>query len=414
MTDEKKTLVILAQPFQPDPASVGQHLTDVSVEMVRRGYKVVAYTSVRGYDDPSVRYRKREYFKSVEIRRLRFAGFGKKNLLYRSFGVASFILQSILRMLFMKNLDCVLFSTTPPMIGVAAVIAKKLRRVPIAYWAMDLNPDQLIMMGKLNENGPVARFLEVVNVLILRNSDSISTLDAYMAHRIGRRGESISKISIAPPWPHDNGLATPVDHTHNAFRRQHRIGRKLLIMYSGNHSFANPLTTLLEACVQFRDHDDVCFMFIGGGQGKAEVERYITDFDLHNALSLPYQPIEDLGRSLSAADVHVVTLGNGMVGVIHPCKIYGAMSVGRPILYIGPRPSHISDILENHSCGWHVNHGDVQGCIDVIDEIRKSNMETRKSMHVAARQFIRGTCTQSILCGNFCDTLESIFGHRIP
>jgi hypothetical protein len=30
--------------------------------------------------------------------------------------------------------------------------------------------------------------------------------------------------------------------------------------------------------------------------------------------------------------------GNG--GIIHPCKIYGAMTVARPILYFGPLLSH--------------------------------------------------------------------------
>ena len=35
-------------------------------------------------------------------------------------------------------------------------------------------------------------------------------------------------------------------------------------------------------------------------------------------------------RLLAArADVHVVSLGEKMVGIIHPCKIYGAMAVAR-------------------------------------------------------------------------------------
>ena len=63
-------------------------------------------------------------------------------------------------------------------------------------------------------------------------------------------------------------------------------------------------------------------------------------------MSLPYQPIAELKYSLTAADVHVVSLGEGMVGIIHPCKVYGAMTAGRPILFLGPRPSHVSDLLE--------------------------------------------------------------------
>ena len=117
-------------------------------------------------------------------------------------------------------------------------------------------------------------------------------------------------------------------------------------MYSGNHSPSNPLDTLLEAALAFRDDPDIRFLFVGGGIGKRRVEEFIREHGLTNALSLPYQPLSELRHSLSAADVHVVSLGEPMVGIIHPCKVYGAMAVARPVLYFGPSPSHVADLLE--------------------------------------------------------------------
>src|SRR5204863_7909491 len=111
-------------------------------------------------------------------------------------------------------------------------------------------------------------------------------------------------------------------------------------MYSGNHSPSNPLATLLHAAVHFKDDPTLRFLFVGGGLGKKEVEAVIAEHQLMNALSLPYQPLADLRYSLSAADIHVVSLGLDMVGIIHPCKIYGAMAVAKPTLSFGPRPSH--------------------------------------------------------------------------
>src|SRR5439155_1950251 len=117
--------------------------------------------------------------------------------------------------------------------------------------------------------------------------------------------------------------------------------------------------TLLDAAVRLKDDPGIKFLFVGGGIGKREVEQYIQQYNLSNVVSLPYQPLEDLRYSLSAADVHVVSLGGDMVGIIHPCKVYGAMAVARPILFLGPRPSHISDLLEQHEFGRHISHGDV-------------------------------------------------------
>src|SRR5688500_1362630 len=90
-----KTVLVISQTFVPDPASVGQHMADVAVELARRGHRVLVYTSARGYEDPSKIYAKRENLKGVEIRRLGFASFGKKSIGLRVLGTASFMLQAI-------------------------------------------------------------------------------------------------------------------------------------------------------------------------------------------------------------------------------------------------------------------------------------------------------------------------------
>ena len=39
-----KTFLVFSQTFVPDPASVGQHMADVCIEMARRGHRVRVYT----------------------------------------------------------------------------------------------------------------------------------------------------------------------------------------------------------------------------------------------------------------------------------------------------------------------------------------------------------------------------------
>src|SRR5688500_12275913 len=130
MAMHPKTLLVLSQVFVPDPASVGQHMADVAFEMAARGHRVLVYTSARGYENPSTIYPKRETIRGVEIRRLGFASFGKKNLLIRAFGTLSFMLQAIWIVLTTRKLGGIFFSTSPPLIGIAAMIGKWFRRVP--------------------------------------------------------------------------------------------------------------------------------------------------------------------------------------------------------------------------------------------------------------------------------------------
>ena len=108
-----------------------------------------------------------------------------------------------------------------------------------------------------------------------------------------------------------------------------------------------------------------------------------------NILCLPYQPLAELAGSLSAADLHVVVMGDPFVGLIHPCKIYNALAVGAPILYVGPESSHLSEILAalgSRVCARLV-HGDVDGCATQISRIADENQrgESKRYETVTAR-----------------------------
>src|SRR5882672_3179160 len=377
-------ILIISQVFIPDPASVGQHIADVAYELAKRNHRVLVYTSRRGFENPNAIYPARQIINNVEIRRLPFASFGKKNLLLRILGTATFMIQAFLRCLFTPRLAGIFFSTSPPMIGLVCTIAAAIRRVPTVYWAMDLNPDQLLALGKIKPTSFSTRLLEIVNKCILKHSNLIIALDRFMAKRLEDRRTIRHKLVTISPWPHESFIE-PVDPATNPFRLKHNLAGKFVFMYSGNHSPSNPLKTLLDAAVRLKDHPDIRFLFVGGGTGKKEVEQYIKDHNLTSVISLPYQPLADLRFSLSAADVHIVSLGSDMVGIIHPCKVYGAMAVSRPVLFLGPKPSHISDLLDRHNFGLHISHGEVDAAEKAIQTFFTTDRATLEQMGQTAQ-----------------------------
>ena len=64
--------VLLNQTFYPDVMSTGQHLSELAVELVTRGHQVTVITGRRAYDEPTVTFSKREYWRGVNI--IRVAG----------------------------------------------------------------------------------------------------------------------------------------------------------------------------------------------------------------------------------------------------------------------------------------------------------------------------------------------------
>ena len=401
---KRPVFLIVCQVYPPDPASVGQHVADVAGEMARRGYRVVVYTSARGYDDPSRIYPAQEVRDDVMVRRLPLSSFGKSSIAMRLFGQCLFLMQATVRGLFTRDLCGIMVSTSPPFCGVAGVVISRLRTVPLKYWVMDLNPDQMVAMGILRVRSFPVRLFDILNRWTLSRASDIVVLDRFMRERIYQKLDVGGEIVTLPPWPHEDKIED-VPRAQNPFRATHVPDGRFVVMYSGNHSNANPISTLLDAAEHLQDDPRLLVLCVGSGNGKQDVEARVRR-GVANILSLPYQPFDQIRFSLSAADVHVVSLGDEMVGIVHPCKIYGAMTVSRPILFLGPTPSHISELIEQHHIGWQVRHGDVAGMVRVLQEMMALPQDQLQAMGRRAAGVTEKELNRNLLMGQFCDVMQ--------
>ncbi|MBL8330572.1 MAG: glycosyltransferase family 4 protein [Rubrivivax sp.] len=397
--------VIISQVYVPDPAAVGQYFADLAAEMVRRGYKVVVLTARHGYEDSSRVYPSTEVRDGVHIRRLPLSSFGKDSIKMRLLAQISFLLQAMFHSLFTPRLCGLMVSTSPPACGIGGAIVSLLRRVPVKFWVMDLNPDQLVVMKVLPAKAWPVRLFDAFNQAILRRASDIVALDRFMADRIAAKAPVARKITLLPLWPHDERVIN-LPHAGNPFRAQHVPQGRFVLMYSGLHTAANPLSTLLDAVERLQDEEPrLLLMCIGGGSAKKDVEERIAR-GARNIVSLPYQPRETLQQSLSAADVHLVSMGDDMVGIVHPCKIYGAMGVSRPILALGPRNSHIGDLVHQHQAGWHVAHGDVDGAVEALRNMLLTDAATLQAMGQRAGAALTHQLSRPRLLGQVCDVMQ--------
>src|SRR5678816_811521 len=119
------------------------------------------------------------------------------------------------------------------------------------------------------------------------------------------------RITIIPPWSHDDQVGYS-QAGREAFRLKHGLSDKFVVMYSGNHSPCHPLDTLLGAARAVQKRSDIAFCFVGGGSEQAKVR----ESGLANVKCLPYQPLDELSNSLSAADLQVIVMGEKFVGIV--------------------------------------------------------------------------------------------------
>ena len=402
----RRKILLVSQVYPPDPAAVARVMGDVGAELSARGNDVVALTSDRGYDDPSVKYPSQSFSDGVQVRRLPFCSFGKQNITFRLLGGISFTLQAVVRALMLPALGTIVVSTSPPMAAFVGLIIGTVRRVRIVYWPMDLNPDQAVVLGLARERSLSVRVLEWMNRAILRRADVVIALDQSMAQRLERKQPVGDRMIVVPPWPEEDDVRD-VPPEANPFRASHGLNGKRVVLYSGTLGLANPVSTLLAAAERFEDHPELVFLFIGGGAGMGEIRAR----NRPNVRWLPYQPFDQLRYSLAAGDVHVVSLGDAMAGIVHPCKVYGAMARGRPILYLGPPASHVTEMMDEADFGWQVRHGDVAGAVTAIEAILSADRATLEELGTRARMLIEGRRTRRISCGRVSDAIETVDRH---
>jgi colanic acid biosynthesis glycosyl transferase WcaI len=376
-------ILLLNQTFYPDVASTAQHLADLAVELAARGHEVSVVTSRHAYDDPKERFAGNQTWRGVRIMRVGSTAFGKNANWRRALDCASFILLCGLRVARLPRQDVVVTLTSPPLISLLGLWLARSRRSRFVYWVMDLNPDEAVAAGCLQGRSIVTTVLEWISRSSLRRADEVIALDRFMFERIVAKGIAPTCISILPPWSHDSEVRfDPVGREH--FRKTHGLDGKFVVMYSGNHGPCHPLGTVLQAAQRLTNNHEIAFCFIGGGTEFRKIQRVLTKSNLsrtptdsggclRNVWCLPYQPLGQLSASLSAADLHVVTMGNAFVGLVHPCKIYNILRVGSPLVYIGPMPSPAAEILSEANgqlVSASLRHGDVDGLVRQIQRVR--------------------------------------------
>jgi glycosyltransferase involved in cell wall biosynthesis len=320
---------------------------------------------------------------------VRSTRFGKTAKWRRIADFASFILACSLRLATLPRQDKVLALTTPPLISFIGALRAKLWREKFCYWVMDFNPDEAIAAGWLRAGSSAAKLLELMSRFSLKSADRIIALDGFMRDRITAKGIPGEKVVVIPPWSQDHDVRYDAAGRER-FRSENGWGAKFVVMYSGNITPVHPLDTLMDAAERLRDDSGILFCFIGEGGYLSHLKQRALRAGLTNVLFLPYQPLSALSASLSSADAHVVAMGNPFVGLVHPCKIYNILAVAAPVVYIGPSPSHVTEMFSEHGPEYpsaRVRHGDAEELAAGIRKLRDETGSPRALPEGMARAF---------------------------
>jgi colanic acid biosynthesis glycosyl transferase WcaI len=397
----KPRVLILNQYYWPGVEATA-HLLSELAEALADDFEITVVTGmVPGANESGVTERN-----GVRIVRVRSTAFDRSRLALRATNYLTYLAQSLLQALRVDRPDVVLCMTDPPVIADIALIVARRFRVPLIVISQDVFPEVAVELGRL-DNPALVGALRVAIRFYLARADRVVAIGDTMKRRLGEKGAPGERMVVIPNWVDTSALLPqPRD---NEWAREHDLADKFVVMHSGNIGHAQNLDALVRSATFLRDLEDLRIAIIGGGARRDELKvlAKVLEVDRDQVLFMGYQPRELLPLSLSAADVHVVGLASGLSGYVVPSRLYGILSVGRPVIVAADRESETAKIVEEVGCGVVVPPGHPELLARELRRAHDGELDL-EAMGARGREYVTAHADRSIAVGRYRALLQEL------
>ena len=304
----------------------------------------------------------------------------------------------------------VVFATSPPLtIGIPALLASKLYRVPLVFEVRDLWPEAPIQLRALrNRLGiALARFFER---MIYRQSAHVIALSPGI--RDGVVATSFENHVSVIPNAADLELFSP-ELDGREFRARWGINGQFVCTYFGTMGEANDLMQVVEAArlLQQRGVLDVAFVLHGAGKRRAMLERFCREQGLKNVIfSDPIADKHAIARLAAASDTCMTIYKN--LPVLYTCspnKLFDTFAAGRPAIVNSP--GWLKELVEGNEAGLFARPDDPEHLAECILYLR-DNPKIAKDYGQNARQLAERSFDRNKLAGQLLSIIEKVAGNR--
>ena len=398
--------------FYPESMS-SAHLDDnLRQAIVDAGIGMAIYcpTPTRGItQDVRTEYKKRRvdqmYDGHVTVHRFSLYGEGKNPIL-RALRYTFACIMQFNRAVFARDArscDVMFITSTPPIKGAMAGLAKKFNHKPIVYNLQDIFPDSLAGSGLAKKGGFLWKIGRSIENFTYRSADKIIVISEDFKKNIMAKGVPEEKIVVVYNWV-DESAIKPVAKEDNPLYEEFGLSReKFTVLYAGNLGNAQNINIILDGAKKL---PDVQFAVFGTGGLENEVRERIEKEGLTNVHLNPLQPYDRVSQVYSLGDVCVVSCKEGLGGSAMPSKTWTIMSCGRPVIASFDE-GELKDILEKNNCGVFTHAGDLNEFVEGIKKLA-ANPARCAAMGRNARQFIMENLTKEVGTQQYVNVIKSV------
>ena len=251
---------------------------------------------------------------------------------------------------------------SPVMMSAPGVLYKRLRKVPLYTWVLDLWPESLTAAGGINNKYVLGFFRHYVKSQY-KYSDKILMSSRSFEKSILEYGDYTDKLVYYPQWSDgNNGEAVLPDNVPV-------IPDGFKLMFAGAVGEAHGFECTMQAALLTKEHKDIKWVVVGDGRRLDWVRGFVKENGLEETVyTLGRFPSETMPWFFSQADVMLVTLSDDPLFRLYaPAKISSYMASAKPIVAV--LNGEGAEVIKDADCGWSLPAGDAEGFAKLAIEL---------------------------------------------
>ena len=418
--NQKKRILFVCQYFYPEVFRGN----DIAFHWAEEGHEVHVVTGVPNYPDGvfhkgyGVFKKRQETIKGVHVTHLPIVPRGNDSKIMLMLNYFSYFIVACMYVLwkvfadsfkgflgFKKSFEfdfvfCQQLS--PVMMSLPAVLYKKLKKVLLYTWVLDLWPESLSAAGGIS-NKHILGFFDWFVKKEYKWSDKILTSSKSFDQSIRTYGDYKGKIVYYPQWS-DGSPSTPFLPPNYSLPE---ILSGFKVMFAGAVGEAQGMECNMQATLLTKERKDIKWVIVGDGRRLPWVQQFVKEHGLEETvLTLGRYPSETMPLFFEKADVMLVSLTDSpLFNLYAPAKISSYMASGRPI--IACLNGEGAEVVKAAECGWLVAAGDAEGLAKLDIRLADENKETLNAKGACGLKFYKENFDKEKCLSNLDDIVFS-------
>ena len=418
--NQKKRILFVCQYFYPEVFRGN----DIAFHWAEEGHEVHVVTGVPNYPDGvfhkgyGVFKKRQETIKGVHVTHLPIVPRGNDSKIMLMLNYFSYFIVACMYVLwkvfadsfkgflgFKKSFEfdfvfCQQLS--PVMMSLPAVLYKKLKKVLLYTWVLDLWPESLSAAGGIS-NKHILGFFDWFVKKEYKWSDKILTSSKSFDQSIRTYGDYKGKIVYYPQWS-DGSPSTPFLPPNYSLPE---ILSGFKVMFAGAVGEAQGMECNMQATLLTKERKDIKWVIVGDGRRLPWVQQFVKEHGLEETvLTLGRYPSETMPLFFEKADVMLVSLTDSpLFNLYAPAKISSYMASGRPI--IACLNGEGAEVVKAAECGWLVAAGDAEGLAKLVIRLADENKETWNAKGACGLKFYKENFDKEKCLSNLDDIVFS-------